>query len=283
MHGFDALLLAIQRGLVQCRRVRAACRAFRNNADFLRCQHLQEVRTSTFWSKAPEQQLLESISSGAVRSSDQLTFLGASRTAVERGLDRAVEAMDERGLLAEAGRGDVAILQLQSLFNRAVGAVNMFVEMGPDSLFQTYRANLRIARYLLTRYPAINPAATDYRNAAVTACGYVGDATLMQQLLADARIDPAAHPEEAGGVALRFACGAGHTEVVRMLLADARSDPTIADNVAIRMASHNGHTEVVRLLLADARVNPAVWFNFANVCQQQQQWTRGSGAAAVGR
>ena len=40
----------------------------------------------------------------------------------------------------------------------------------------------------------------------------------------------------------------GHTETVRLLLADPRVDPSDGNNGAIRAASRNGHTEIVRLL-----------------------------------
>ena len=41
----------------------------------------------------------------------------------------------------------------------------------------------------------------------------------------------------------------GHTEVVKLLLADPRVDPAAGNNWAIRFASENGHTEIVKLLL----------------------------------
>jgi hypothetical protein len=46
----------------------------------------------------------------------------------------------------------------------------------------------------------------------------------------------------------------GHTDVVKLLLADSRVDPTADDNYAIKKASEKGHTDVVKLLLADPRV-----------------------------
>lgn len=45
----------------------------------------------------------------------------------------------------------------------------------------------------------------------------------------------------------------GHTEIVRLLLADPRVDPTAGGDKAIMEAHRIGHAEVVRLLLADGR------------------------------
>jgi hypothetical protein len=39
-----------------------------------------------------------------------------------------------------------------------------------------------------------------------------------------------------------------HVEVVRLLLADPRTDPSAWNNYAIRLASENKHKEVVELL-----------------------------------
>ena len=55
---------------------------------------------------------------------------------------------------------------------------------------------------------------------------------------------------------LESACYDGHTEVVKLLLADPGVDPSAKDNESIRFASYYGHTEVVKLLLADLRVDP---------------------------
>ena len=45
----------------------------------------------------------------------------------------------------------------------------------------------------------------------------------------------------------------GHTDVVRLLLADGRADPTVNNNHPIRLSSENGHADIVELLLADGR------------------------------
>ena len=40
----------------------------------------------------------------------------------------------------------------------------------------------------------------------------------------------------------------GHSEIVKLLLADPRVDPAADNNVTIRDASLHGHTEIVKLL-----------------------------------
>jgi hypothetical protein len=87
-------------------------------------------------------------------------------------------------------------------------------------------------------------------------CDY---AEVVEDLLGDARVDPAARHS----YALRVACRRGHAGVVRLLLADRRADPTALRDCAIRLASKRGHTDVVRCLLADGRADPAASCNYA--------------------
>ncbi|KAJ3195492.1 hypothetical protein HDU82_002103, partial [Entophlyctis luteolus] len=47
----------------------------------------------------------------------------------------------------------------------------------------------------------------------------------------------------------------GHVDIVRLLLADGRTDPRMFHNRALRLACMGGHLEVVRCLLSDERVN----------------------------
>src|SRR5215217_300964 len=54
---------------------------------------------------------------------------------------------------------------------------------------------------------------------------------------------------------LKNASTTGHSEVVKMLLADERVDPSANNNSAIQGASMKGHLEIVELLLADERVD----------------------------
>ena len=62
---------------------------------------------------------------------------------------------------------------------------------------------------------------------------------------------------------LESACSDGHTEVVKLLLADPGVDPSAEDNWCIRQASSLGQTEVVKLLLADPGVDPSADDNWS--------------------
>lgn len=86
-----------------------------------------------------------------------------------------------------------------------------------------------------------------------------GHADVVKILLADKRVDPSAHYNDA----IILAANNGHTKVVKVLLVDKRVDPAAQDNSAIGVASREGHIEVVKLLLADKRVDPAADNNYA--------------------
>ena len=90
------------------------------------------------------------------------------------------------------------------------------------------------------------------------ACGK-GHVDVVRLLLADSRVNPA----ECNNCAIQCACANGHVDVVRLLLADNRVNPADNYNQAIRLACENGHVDVVCLLLADHRVNPADYYNAA--------------------
>jgi hypothetical protein len=55
----------------------------------------------------------------------------------------------------------------------------------------------------------------------------------------------------------------GHASVVELLLANPRVDPAAHSNWAIKWAAQNGHASVVALLLADPRVDPTARNNEA--------------------
>jgi len=72
---------------------------------------------------------------------------------------------------------------------------------------------------------------------------------LFQLVLKFSNVDPSAKDNDA----IRRASENGHTEVVKLLLADppfGTANPSAANNLAIRVASEKGHTEVVKMLLA---------------------------------
>ena len=54
-----------------------------------------------------------------------------------------------------------------------------------------------------------------------------------------------------------FACRKGYSEIVKLLLADPRTDPTMAYNLGIIFAAQEGHSDIVEMLLTDPRINPA--------------------------
>lgn len=86
-----------------------------------------------------------------------------------------------------------------------------------------------------------------------------GHSEVVKILLADRRVDPSAN----GGYAIMWPSVNGHLEVLRLLLADGRVDPSAGDNQAIRLAAMTGHWEVIKLLLADGRADPSVNNNCA--------------------
>lgn len=113
--------------------------------------------------------------------------------------------------------------------------------------------------------PRISPAAG---NNAIKVASLMGHTEIVRMLLADPRLDPSVSEN----YAFTRACTHGHTEVVRLLLADSRVDPAVDGNDAIGQACRHGRTEVVRLLLADSRVDPADEENFA-IGGSMSKWT----------
>ena len=55
----------------------------------------------------------------------------------------------------------------------------------------------------------------------------------------------------------------GHSEIVKLLLANDKVDPSAKNNWAIKSASQNGHLEIVKLLLANDKVDPSADNNYA--------------------
>ncbi len=96
-------------------------------------------------------------------------------------------------------------------------------------------------------------------NLAICWASRFGHTETLKLLLADSRVDPTVWDN----LAIRWASRFGHTERVEVLLTDSRIDPTVKDNHAIRLASRFGHTETLKLLLTDSRVDPTVCDNEA--------------------
>lgn len=74
---------------------------------------------------------------------------------------------------------------------------------------------------------------------------------VVERLLADPRVDPAAE----GNRALHAAATNGHAAVVACLLADPRVSPVASDRDIIHDAAEKGHVAVARAVLDDARVD----------------------------
>lgn len=79
-----------------------------------------------------------------------------------------------------------------------------------------------------------------------------GDLRSVKELLIRGHFSPKINDNEP----IRLAAGAGHHEIVGLLLGFPSVNPGANDNEAIRTAVKNGHFEVVRLLLTDYRVDP---------------------------
>ena len=96
-------------------------------------------------------------------------------------------------------------------------------------------------------------------NDAIGSASSDGHSEIVKLLLADHRVDPSANDN----YAIRISSSHGNLEVVKLLLADPRVDPSDNHNYSIRNASNNGHLEIVKLLLTDPRVDPSNGNNYA--------------------
>ena len=94
------------------------------------------------------------------------------------------------------------------------------------------------------------------KNVALQCASIVGDLEIVQVLMKDARVTGPGISE-----AFSAACKHGHVDVVEFLLQDARIDPAANVNEAFQSAVWAGQVEVVRLLVRDSRVDPTVWQN----------------------
>ena len=63
-------------------------------------------------------------------------------------------------------------------------------------------------------------------------------------------------------------CAKGNAEAVKAMLLHV--DPGVRDNYAIKWAAKNGHSEVVKLLLADKRVDPKAALKVANLSPEMR-------------
>ena len=82
-----------------------------------------------------------------------------------------------------------------------------------------------------------------------------GCTEIVRLLLADPRSD-FFFESSVSGYGLGFAAESGHLVIVELLLRDSRANPGAFNNFAVRVAADCGHLEVIRALLQDPRVNP---------------------------
>ena len=57
-------------------------------------------------------------------------------------------------------------------------------------------------------------------------------------------------PQANDNEAIKYASFYGHTEIIRLLLADSRIDPLANDGDLLKKTSRSGYTSIVNLLLA---------------------------------
>jgi hypothetical protein len=74
--------------------------------------------------------------------------------------------------------------------------------------------------------------------------------TVQEMVLKTALSCPEFEPQSDNNYSICYASENGHTEIVKLLLADPRVNPSDQDNCAIQCASGSGsgHTEIVKLL-----------------------------------
>ena len=113
--------------------------------------------------------------------------------------------------------------------------------------------HLEIVKSLLNRSKELSIDPSFDKNSAIRSASEKGHSEVVKLLLADPRVDPSDKHNDA----IRSASEKGHSEVVKLLLADPRVDPSADKNSAIRSASQNNEYEIVKLLLADPRVDPS--------------------------
>jgi ankyrin repeat protein len=92
---------------------------------------------------------------------------------------------------------------------------------------------------------------TSIRNYALLEAVRFGHTDIVRMLLADPRVQKVS----LDGFALVNASGLGHTEIVKLLLKEGRIDPNTYSGDPLKRACLYGQTDVVRVLLADPRTN----------------------------
>lgn len=110
---------------------------------------------------------------------------------------------------------------------------------------------------VLLRNPRFNQEMVS--KAFIEACSN-GNLEIVKVLLADPRTDPGYGPGSGPGhdpdKAIKEAASGGHSDIVQILLDDPRVDPTIWNNRPFNWAAMYGHVDTMKILLKDPRVKP---------------------------
>ncbi|KAJ3154582.1 hypothetical protein HDU89_007820 [Geranomyces variabilis] len=143
---------------------------------------------------------------------------------------------------------DVAIYLLQMMRSEPSATYNLV------RLLQTatVRPNMTILKMLILDY-GVDPASAS--NEAIRVACRNGDVEFVRHLLSDSRVDPMdSDPNELKSNALFAASTADQAKVVELLLQDPRIDPAANNNWAIYAASGHGACSAVKILMLDPRV-----------------------------
>ena len=81
-------------------------------------------------------------------------------------------------------------------------------------------------------------------NVLLNACIY-GHTEVVRLLLAD----PTVHPGDQESLSLQYACEQGHVEIVKLLLQSGKVDKEVKKGHPLRLALRNKHIEIVKILV----------------------------------
>jgi surface antigen len=173
-------------------------------------------------------------------------------------LDGLLEQMDEGKSINQ-----LLIPTTPDLYNRLVTLDTLGAEKfkEPENMFIVA---LRIGNAtmvdLLLQDSRVDPSVNS--NLAIQKASEYGHLSVVERLLQDSRVDPSA----SNNWAIGYASLNNHLAIVERLLQDPRVDPSMNHNAVIVYASRNGHLSVVERLLQDNRVDPSDYTNYAIRC-----------------
>lgn len=105
---------------------------------------------------------------------------------------------------------------------------------------------MQVVELLLNGY---NMDTSDEISYCLTLSSRFGHTDIVKLLLADGRSDPCT--VHVDSYCLKYACANSHTEVVKLLFSDGRADPLVRDNKCLNISQKYDHTEEISLLLED--------------------------------